>query len=513
MSLHAWLLPVAALLSAPALAEDPGQSAARDALGGRTTYSVEVDGEVATEPWWSTLGDPALSVLILRALHHNPDVAARSAAADQSKMTSVASFSGLLPSISFDATASGSPTDALGFQFGGFGGPTSVDVLAGMQTLEDVTGDGIPDIALDPAYVTVEVPQEEVADVTWNGSALFNARWALDVFGNQTQSWKASRHSARAAEGDADATALAVSTNVAIAWYDVVTAESRRTLVSEQVEVNEQLLELVTLRYESGSATGLELLQQRQQLAATQALLPAAELGVDRAVLRLGSLLGANPSELVGNLEGARVFPAVPDTAPIGSPVDLLRNRPDVVAAVARIDSAHASAQSAWRDALPTVAVSANAGWQYFSQGELASTDIWGVGASVSVPLFNGGRVYGQSKAAQAAERAQVETAHRAVLTAVQEVEDAVLADRQSHAELAAITMQSTAARQAFEDARDRYVRGLIDLTTVLTTLTAWQNAELSLISAKRSRIGARIALHDALGGPWTRTLADRGQP
>jgi multidrug efflux system outer membrane protein len=184
-----------------------------------------------------------------------------------------------------------------------------------------------------------------------------------------------------------------------------------------------------------------------------------------------------------------------------------------VAAAAARVDSAVSSRKGAWRDALPQLGVSASAGWQYFSQGEWDSTDIWGIGASASVPLFNGGRVWAQGQAAQAGERAAVESARLAVLTAVQEVEDALLFEQQAEAELVATTARLEAARLAYEDARERYVGGLIDLTTVLTTLTAWQAAELSLLQSQRTRIGARIQLHDALGGPWTQRLTTLAAP
>ena len=507
------LLLLAALASAPAFAET-GEDVARGALGGQSAFTTERTGPVSDRPWWLSFDDPALDTLVRRAMADSPDVAAQVALAEQGRMNALTAASPLLPSITFDASVSGSPTDALGFQFGGFGGPSTVDVLVGMDTLQDVDGDGIPDVAFGPVYETFELETDDadIADITWNGSALFNARWNLDVFGNQVQSWQASRHAAKAALGDRDAVALTVATTVATAWYDLVLARARLTVVEEQLQANQQLMELVQLRYEAGSASGLEVLQQRQQLAATEALLPAAQHGIRRTTYRLAVLIGANPAELANTLTAGDTLPAVPAPPTVGTPADLLRHRPDVAAAAARVDAAAHTRKGAWRDSLPTLGVSANAGWQYFSQGEWDSTDIWGIGASASVPLFNGGRVYSQGKAAQSAERAAVESARRAVLTAVQEVEDALLYEDQTAAELVATEARREAARMAYEDARDRYVAGLTDLTTVLTTLTAWQSAELSLLQSQRTRIAARILLHDALGGPWTRSLASSGE-
>ncbi|MFN9941814.1 MAG: TolC family protein, partial [bacterium] len=110
-------------------------------------------------------------------------------------------------------------------------------------------------------------------------------------------------------------------------------------------------------------------------------------------------------------------------------------------------------------------------------------------------------------QAQRAAEGAAQARLRQAVQLAVQEVEDAALAVQQTEAERAAVQRQRDAARLAYEDACDRYTRGLVNLTTVLQTLTAWQAAELTLLSASRAAVGAHITLHDALGGDWPAPL------
>lgn len=498
------------LLAGAALAAPPSAERARDALGPSPAYVVERAGTPAAAPWWSGFEDPALDALLTEALRENPSVLVARANAAVADATRGTARSALLPRLSFDASASASPTDALGFQFGGLSGPSTVDVLVGMETLQDVDGDGIPDVALDPAYVAVDVPQTDTADLTWNGSAQLNASWALDLWGANLQTFQASRHQARAAAGDAAAARLSTATLVAGAWYDLVHAQARLALVTDQVETNRTLLELVQLRYEGGAATGLELLQQQQQLAATEALLPAASFGVRRGLLRLAVLLGRPPAALLEGFTPADRFPALPPAPPTGTPADLIANRPDLSSAAARVDAAFYSRRSADRAFLPSLGISANAGWQYFRQDELKSTDIWGIGAQASVPLFNGGRLYSGAKSARASEEAAVRTLENAVRTAVQEVDDALLFEDQAAAELDARGRQVAAARRAHDDARDRYLEGLIDLTTMLQTLTALQNAELSLLQSQRTAISARIALHDALGGAWTRTEVTR---
>lgn len=504
--------PLIAVLAAalPALAGPPGAEAARAALGGDQSFVEERPGAVDPRPWWQGFGDPALTALMTEALDANASVQVARLTASVAQLSRWAVGSALLPAVSFDVGASASPTDALGFQFGGFGGPSSVDVLVGMETLQDINGDGIPDIALDPAYVSVDVPQEDLPTLTWNGSALFNAAWMVDFWGSRLQDHKAALYDLKTARGNLDTARMTTTVLVANAWYDLIFTKARNRVVSEQVETNRQLLELVQLRYEGGSATGLEVLQQRQQLAATEALVPSTTQGVDRALMRLSVLLGRSSKALLDDLTAGDELPAVPTAPAIGTPADLLRNRPDLAAAMAAADAAFYDRRSADRAFLPSLGLSANVGWQYFRQDELSSTDIYGIGAQASVPLFNGGRLLATSKAGRAAEQAALISLENSVRIAVQEVDDALLFERQSTAELAAREAQVEAAQAAYDNALDRYLEGLVDLTTMLQTLTALQNAELSLLQSQRNAISARIALHDALGGAWARSEVTR---
>ena len=502
------LLPLHALA-----APDAAREVAEGALTAPYAAALAQTAPAVEGPWWTRFNDPGLDSVIQDALRRSLTLRASDYALAQAAGQRTAARAPLLPRISFDASASGSPTENLGFQFGGFGGPSTVDVLAGMQTLQDVTGDGVPDIATDPLYVTVEVPQEEKSDLTWNGSTLFNAAWSVALWGPDLQNAQASRHLLRAAEGDRDAAAMAVATDVAQAWYDLVVANARQKLVNEQLANSRSLMELVELRYRGGEATGLEVLQQRQQLAQTEALVPAADQGVRRGALRLALALDRSPSAFSQIFRPGDALPALGAPPPLGDPMALLQRRPDLRAAIARADATLHSRRAAERALLPTLNLSANAGWQYFSQGELKSTDNWGIGASASVPIFNGGRTLGNMQAQRAAEGAAQARLRQAVQLAVQEVEDAALAVQQTEAERAAVQRQRDAARLAYEDARDRYTRGLVNLTTVLQTLTAWQAAELTLLSASRAAVGAHITLHDALGGDWPAPLRDGVAP
>jgi outer membrane protein TolC len=255
-------------------------------------------------------------------------------------------------------------------------------------------------------------------------------------------------------------------------------------------------------------------LQQQQQLAGAESQLPAADRGVARSLARLALILGENPSDIANQLRPGDDFPPLPGAPAVGTPRDLLRNRPELVSAAAQVDAARSRRRVADRALLPTLGINANAGWQGNDiSGDWESQDVWGFGGSVSVPLFAGGRNVAGIADAHAGYAAAEATARQKALLAVQEVEDALLAEAQATAEVDALSRQVSFARLAFEDARERYLGGLVNYTTVLQAIMTLQTAELNHLAARRNQLAARIQLHDALGGVWPSSLVRPAGP
>ena len=468
-------------------------------------------GPIESEPWWLSIPDPSLHAAIAQALDHNHDLLASYARVRQAQARQRTALSAALPQLSFDAQANAAPRESLGFQFG-LNQQSNAAAQAARELTVDTDGDGVPD-APDPAAVAAaeaaaKKAEEEANTLFWTGSARLNATWNLDLWGRTLQSYQASRHDAAAAAGDRDAAAIALATAVAAAWADLVTAEARRALLVRQVEVNRNMLELVQLRFTSAQSSGLDVLQQQQQLASAEALLPAVQQGVERAGVRLATLLGEDTARARARLQPAVGLPELPASPTLGAPRDLLVNRPDLAAGLAQAEAAEARSKSANRALLPTVGLSANAGWQGNDiSEEWTSQQVWGFGGSVSVPLFTGMRTLGGLQDAKAGAVAATHSLKQRAQNAVAEVEDAILAEQQATAERAALQRLVEAARLAFDDSRDRYARGLVTYTTVLQALTIFQNAELQQVNAHRSLLVARINLHDALGGAWPQAM------
>ncbi len=488
MKTAASLLGIAvALVALPATAADFHDRAGVYRPAQDETFSAGAEGAVAAEPWWTALGDPRLEALIDEGLGGNGDVAAAWDRVAQADARAAQALAPLLPAASLDAGANVAPYDSLGFSFGGF-----------------------PEFEL-PEIPGVEWPEEEDEeedpDVYWTGQVMFNVRVPVDLWGSAIPNHRAGRYDALASEGDAEAQALALTTRIAQAYYDVVAAQQQLAIVQRQLETNRALLEITELRFEQSDATALDVLQQRQQVAASEAQLPQARQILRTRAQQLAVLLGRPATDDLG-LDLAEL-PELGALPPTGRPLDLVDNRPDLRAAAARLDAAHQRQDGAIRAFLPSLALTGQAGLQWNHFTEVDSQETWGAGVSLSLPVFEGTRRWHGVREAKAGQDAAVHQYNQLVLAAVQQVEGALVAEEEQRAQLTALRAQRDAAATAFEESRARYAAGLTSYLTVLVALTTAQQAELGVLDAERALIDTRIQLHESLGGRWTETLSE----
>jgi NodT family efflux transporter outer membrane factor (OMF) lipoprotein len=479
---------LALALAGSALALPPAEDVARDALGAaQASFSEPSSGPPPSAPWWDSMNDDGLAAVLDRAMGSNHTVLAAWDRVTAARAGAWQAGSVLMPTAQVSAGWARNSTEPTLQQF------LNQSTSQNPNVPEDVIEEQILDF-LGDSYDTAN----------WR----LSGAWTVDLFGVNTTNYLASRLDAQAMEGNRAAQSMMVAANVGAAWYDLVAARERLAFVRDQVRIGEDLLQLVTLRYEGGEATALDLLQQKQQLANIQAALPAAEALVDRSAWRLAALLGESPSGFdASSLDLPETLPAPPAPPPTGTPADLLRRRPDLVAAVATAEAADRRRLSAWLGLAPTLQLSGFTG----DQGQLFGADAeewdwvgnWQVGATATLPIFNGGRKLAAARGNSASARAAFHDLEQSTLNAVQEVEDARRVLRQRDEELSARTAQVDAARLSFEESRTRYTGGLATYVNVMTALNTLQSAELGLIQARRDRLTAHISLHNALGAPW----------
>lgn len=427
--------------------------------------NATVDGR-----WWLHYDDPTLHSLVERSLTANVSVRARYAAIEQAQAIALSAAAQRYPTVA--ATGSIGYSRSVGF----FGTNNS-----------------------------------------YQAQAQLPIQWEIDLFARWRGQAEAANVEVEASRLDAEALALATSAQVADAWYGIVEARARQTLLAEQHRINETYLELVRLRFEQGLSSAVDVHQQRQQVALSRSRLELLDGEVELLRQQLSVLLGLPPSELGGLSETSTLPDLGPAPAP-GVPASVVWGRPDVRAAQARVRAADWRIGSAIAARLPSIRLNVTPGYSWqrneiqgsaFGGGRPSSVDgfTFNAGATLNVPLFDG--FVGRAQVAQqeATLQIQVEQLSQAVLTALVEVEGAIVREAQQRRNVVLLEERAQIANDTLESARDRYRAGLSDFLPVLTALQAEQAAQLDLLTARRQLVAQRIALHRALGGTWPSEL------
>ena len=422
-------------------------------------------------PWWYRMNDPVLVSLIDQGFLENPSLLTIQSRAKQAQALSWVNLAPVLPQVSIELSGREAAIESLG-----------------SNTIEQMERIG-----------------QDVPDSYRNGSAMLVGKLDLDLFGRNTLNFIGSRHDAKASAADSDKQATSLSRMIAHAYLEVLAGRERLSAVLEQIKANEELLTLIQLRYERGNASGLEVLQQRQQLASTSTLLPAAQAALALAGQQLAVLLGKSPSETIEIPE--KTVPSIQVQAPGVDQPDLMISRPDLRAADARKDAQSARRNNAIVTFLPTVGLYGQAGEQATYIVDQEQEFVWEVGATISIPLFAGGRNVANYQQAQAAKNAARHDLRRAQLEAQQELDTLQTQKEQYTRQVQAYTLQLKAATDALGQSKSRYLSGLVDYQTVLLALNARQQAQLSLIDARLNQLKVQISNWDARGGQWTHDL------
>jgi NodT family efflux transporter outer membrane factor (OMF) lipoprotein len=257
-------------------------------------------------------------------------------------------------------------------------------------------------------------------------------------------------------------------------------------------------------RYNRGLVSTLELRLARENLAAAEARVLAVELGLEQTRLALDVLLGRRPG--TGEVLAAGLAPLPPlAPVPLGLPVELLERRPDVRAAEMRLVATTARVGVALADLFPGLTLNGSAGTRADKISSILSSEsfVFNVVANLVGTIFDGGRRRAGVEVARASAEEAAASYAGTVLTALYEVEDALLRESMLQDQLLFLDQRVEEARAADKIARNRYERGVVELLDVLETERRLRAAEEALLGAQSDLWNARIDLHLALGGDW----------
>lgn len=328
--------------------------------------------------------------------------------------------------------------------------------------------------------------------------------YEIDLWGRVRNQVAAARANQQASAADLASVELSLRAELARTYFDLRADDAAIEVLDQTVESYRKALELIKNLYEGGAAALTDVAQAQAQLenARTQ----SADMRLSRAQTEhaIAVLVGENPSAFTLTAD-----PLPPDAAPPpldpGLPSTLIERRPDVAEAERRVAAANAQIGEARAAYFPQFTFGIPAGYESASTSNwlTAPSGFWSLGPRVTLPLFQGGRLAGQTANAKALYEEQVADYRNAVLSAYQDVEDNLAALR----ELAAESVSATAAVRAtgieLQQAQNRYRAGIATYLEVSSAETAALQARLTAVNIQARRLGAGVLLIKALGGGW----------
>ena len=338
----------------------------------------------------------------------------------------------------------------------------------------------------------------ELSDTTRFGASL-QASFEIDIWGKWDAAQMAAERDEQAARATLKATEISLIAEVVSTYLSLTVAKERVGLVRQQLDATSTFRDLVEARYAQGLTNAFDVYQLRQQEAQIRSTLESANLAKKNFARRLTLLQGEVPvAETQVNSEVPEPLPPLPTT---GVPSSIILNRPDVLAATWRLAAGDARVAQALANRFPSLRLSAGLNLSATTIADLFKEVFHSLTGSLSQPLFQGGALVAAQKVSEA-RRAELEANLRKVATqAVMEIDSALDDDASNFEQTAHINQQLQLARASYEDARERYLNGLSDFLSVLTSLRSTQQVELQSLSQRESQILSRIKVYRVLGG------------
>jgi NodT family efflux transporter outer membrane factor (OMF) lipoprotein len=414
--------------------------------------------------WWTLFHSSALNALIAQSLANNADLKAAQAALLVAHETTLAQRGARYPSV------------AAGFS-------------ANRQ--QDPPGALAPVPSNNAFLYNLFTPQVSVS-------------YAPDLFGLNRRTQESAQAQEQAVRFQTIATQVTLSTNVVLAAVQQASLRAQVDATQQLVDINDKMLQVLRYQLAKGYVGRLDVAAQESQLAQVNATLPPLRKQLAQQNHLLAVLAGQLPSQ-----SAAPTFELsslqLPQDLPLSLPSVLVAQRPDVRQAEADMHAASAQIGVAIANRLPNISLTANAGSTALAIGQVfkTGTGFWNLGADIAMPIFQGGALRHQQRAAQAAYVQAAAQYRSTVLTAFQNVADTLVALEQDADGLRAAAAAAKAA-QVTLDLSQRQVRdGYASYLTVLSAEQAYQQTQLALVQAQAERYSDTAALFQALGGGW----------
>ncbi|MEZ0267428.1 MAG: TolC family protein, partial [Phycisphaerae bacterium] len=333
----------------------------------------------------------------------------------------------------------------------------------------------------------------------------FDASWEIDVFGRVRRSVEAADADLAAAVEDRRDVMITLLADVARNYVELRGFQQQAKIARENLVSQRETRKVIQTRFERGLAPRLDIERTAAQVATTASAIPTFDAAARQAAHRLAVLLGLRPQALADELLKEAVIPAPPPSVPVGVPAELLRRRPDVRRAERQLAAATARVGVATADLYPRFSLVGSLGLQSTDFGSMFNyaSRLYSIGPSVTWPIFDAGRI----RANIAVNNAQLEeflaAYEQSVLTALREVEDALIAYQRELDRRTTLAAAANANQRAVTLSNELYTAGRTDFLSVLQAERDLFQSQDALVQSDRLVSANLIALYKALGGGW----------
>jgi len=413
--------------------------------------------DLANTAWWEQFGDPVLNDLVTTALRENKDLMIAAARVEEFAGNYGIVRSGLFPQVG-----------------------------AGYQ----------------PSRQRNTLPGDIDSSVYNSYQAVLNAGWEIDIWGRIRRQTEAANAQLLASEEGRRGVILSLVSGVAASYINLRALDRQLEIARETAKSRGESYEIFKLRFEGGVISLLELSQSRSQYEEALASIPPLEKAVAQQENGLSVLLGRNPAPIV---RGKTIDQLALPLIPAGLPSDLLERRPDIRRAEQNLIAANALIGAAKAAYYPTISLTGLFGYASLGLGNLfnSSSKVWQYAAPINMPIFTGGALAGQVQVAEATQQQALFGYQKAIQEAFREVNDALVNQDRTGAQLVTQKSQVKSLVEYSEIARLRYDNGYTSFIEVLDAERSLFNAQLQFTQTQQTQFQAMVNLYKAMGGGW----------
>ncbi len=338
-----------------------------------------------------------------------------------------------------------------------------------------------------------------ISNTNYDGNV--NISWEIDVWQRLTAQKKADAKTVQATAADFEAARLSLVASVARAWFNLNSLKLRIDLANSRLDSIKESLEIVEEQYLNGSQSALNVYLNRADHITQQATIFELNNSLQSAIRDFQILLGEYPNL---DISFTAALPTLEEPVPAGLPAELVMRRPDVLADLYEWQSSAYDAKAAQRARYPSFSLTASYGASSNSLSTLdEKTLLFNLINNLSVPLFKGGQLKAQAKAAELLQDASFKLYLATLLRSFNEVETALSTETSLKSRLALTQKASTLSESGYELALEQYTSGISDYQNILESRRRWFDAQTLVINLQNSLLQNRVSLNLALGGDF----------